>query len=116
MMEISQRIAFARKQKDLSQTQLASMLGISRGACGQWERGVTVPSVINLSKLAWHLDIHFEWLATGRGQMDYDANDQVVKAVFDDSISPDQKEMLAVYSALLFHQKSALLNFIKTLK
>jgi len=115
MMEISQRIALARKGKGLSQTQLASTLGVSRGACGQWERGVTVPSVVNLSKLAWYLDIHFEWLSTGRGEMSYDENTKVIKTIFDDVMSSDQREMLEVYAALPAHQKSALLGFLKTL-
>ena len=115
-MEISQRISLARNNRALSQTQLASMLGVSRGACGQWERGITVPSVVNLSKLAWHLNVRFEWLSTGRGEMAYGDNELIQVPVLDASISADQKEMLEVYSALPATQKEALLGFLKTLK
>jgi len=116
MIEMPLRIALARKNKGLSQTQLASVLGVSRGACGQWERGITVPSVVNLSKLAWHLDIRFEWIATGRGEMLYDVSGQSSEVLHHDVISLDQKGMLEVYSALPVAQKEALLGFLKTLK
>jgi len=116
MMKISQRVAQARKNKGLSQTQLASMLGVSRGACGQWERGVTVPSVLNLSKLSWHLNVRFEWISTGRGEMAYDVNEHRVEVSSEEAMSADQKEMLEVYSALPVVQKEALLDFLKALK
>jgi len=62
-MLMGQRIKFARKQNDLSQLQLADMIGVSNSACGQWERGHTSPTVENLAQLAIVLNVHFEWLA-----------------------------------------------------
>ncbi len=117
-MDIAQRITLARKNKGLSQAQLASMLGVSRGACGQWERGVTVPSVLNLSRLAWHLDVRFEWLATGRGEMIYVAGVRETETVYDqdkDFIQADQKEVMRIYSGLSARRKTALLEFLRTL-
>ena len=70
-MDLHQRIAHARSFRGLSQSQLALMMGVSRGACGQWEQGVSAPKVTHLAELATHLDIRFEWLATGRGDMEY---------------------------------------------
>ncbi|MFK5894422.1 MAG: helix-turn-helix transcriptional regulator, partial [Pseudomonadota bacterium] len=70
-MNIAQRIRIARKLKGWSQAQLAEKLNLSRGSCSQWERNVTSPSVDHLSKLALLLDVHFEWLATGRGLREY---------------------------------------------
>jgi len=47
---------------------LALHCGVRRSAVAQWEReGGTVPSVQHLSKLAIVTQVHFEWLATGRG-------------------------------------------------
>jgi len=117
-MNMARRIVHARNNKDFSQAQLATMLGVSRGACGQWERGITAPSVLNLSRLAWVLDVHFEWLATGRGEMLYGVQTQ--KSGADDNqagcfIPADQKEVVAIYSGLPSRRKSALLEFLKTL-
>jgi transcriptional regulator with XRE-family HTH domain len=53
----------------LSQSQLAASLDVSRGACGQWEQGVSLPSVAHMSELARITEVSFEWLATGRGRI-----------------------------------------------
>ena len=44
---------------------------MSRSACGQWERGAAAPSVVRLIHLAKTLDVNFEWLATGRGEVEF---------------------------------------------
>ncbi|MBT7307965.1 MAG: helix-turn-helix transcriptional regulator, partial [Gammaproteobacteria bacterium] len=36
-MDLADRISNTRKSKGLSQSQLATIIGVSRGACGQWE-------------------------------------------------------------------------------
>jgi transcriptional regulator with XRE-family HTH domain len=69
MDAFSDRITYARKRMGLSQSQLAGMLGVSRGACGQWEQGVSLPSVAHMAELARIMEVSFEWLATGRGDM-----------------------------------------------
>jgi len=74
-MNIAHRIRLARKQKGLTQLQLAALIGVSKSACGQWERSVTSPSMENLSLLAISLDVNFEWLATGRGDMQFNLSD-----------------------------------------
>lgn len=68
MPAMCDRIRRARLTAGLSQTQLALRVGIRRSAVAQWERqGGTVPSVQNLSTVAIVTQVHFEWLATGRG-------------------------------------------------
>ncbi len=101
-MKIGERILFARKQVGLSQTHLASTIGVTRGACSQWERGVTVPSVEHLSSLAIELSVSFEWLATGR------VADESLRAAVEDKLgSPGTSEALEEFS-LLYEQYSAL--------
>ncbi len=70
MDAFSNRITHARKRMGLSQSQLAGMLGVSRGACGQWEQDVSLPSVAHMAELARLMEVSFEWLATGRGEME----------------------------------------------
>ena len=43
---------------------------MNRSAVAQWERpGGSTPTSSNLSKIAVITSVHYEWLATGRGQM-----------------------------------------------
>lgn len=65
-MSIGERIADLRKEKKLSQGQLAEALDISRQAVSKWENDQASPDTLNLIKLAEVLDTEVEYLATGR--------------------------------------------------
>ena len=65
-MSIGERIAALRKEKQLSQLQLAERLDISRQAVSKWEKDFSSPDTLNLIKLADILDTDVEYLATGR--------------------------------------------------
>lgn len=69
MLTKSARIRRARSVAKLSQSQLATLVGVRRSAVAQWEcdHG-TSPSVDHLSQVAIVTGMCFEWLATGRGQ------------------------------------------------
>jgi SOS-response transcriptional repressor LexA len=64
--DIGRRLTEGRQERRLSQTGLARVLGVSRGAVGQWETGQTAPSTENLAAAAIELRVSFDWLATGR--------------------------------------------------
>ena len=49
---IGNRIAEARKKKNISQARLAQQLSISPQAVGKWERGESMPDIITLNRLA----------------------------------------------------------------
>ena len=49
---IGNKIAVARKMKNLSQSQLAQLLSISSQAVGKWERGESMPDIITFNRLA----------------------------------------------------------------
>ena len=65
-MSIGDRIIELRKQKALSQGQLAEIVGVSRQAVSKWESGQNSPDTIKLIHLADILDTDVEYLATGR--------------------------------------------------
>lgn len=65
-MSIGGRITELRNRKELSQGQLADLLGVSRQAVSKWENDKTSPDTLNLIKLADVLDTEIEYLATGR--------------------------------------------------
>lgn len=64
-MSIGQRITDLRKEKQLSQGQLADLLGVSRQAVSKWENDASSPDTLNLIKIADALDTEIEYLATG---------------------------------------------------
>ena len=68
MKDMWNRIRRARLSAGLSQAALAKETGVRRSAVTQWEKeGGTSPSVANLARIAVVTQVHFEWLATGRG-------------------------------------------------
>lgn len=64
-MSIGERIVSLRKERNISQAQLASMLDVSRQAVSKWENDQTAPDTINLIRLADALNTDAEYLATG---------------------------------------------------
>lgn len=65
-MSIGERITTLRKQRNMSQVQLAKQLDVSRQAVSKWENDQTAPDTIKLIQLADVLDTDVEFLATGK--------------------------------------------------
>lgn len=51
-MELRDKLILLRKEKELSQADLAEILNVSRQAISRWEVGTSVPSMDNLSALS----------------------------------------------------------------
>lgn len=60
---IGNKIAEARKKKNLSQAQLADLLFISSQAVGKWERGESMPDIITFNRLAETLDVDLNYFS-----------------------------------------------------
>lgn len=65
-MSIGERITSLRKNSNLSQGQLASMLDVTRQAVSKWENDLASPDTLKLIQLADALSTDVEYLATGR--------------------------------------------------
>ncbi len=59
---IGRRIAEARRNKGLSQAELAAVLGVSFQAVSRWERGESMPEIHRLLPLAGALEVSLEEL------------------------------------------------------
>lgn len=68
---IGHRIREARKIRGYNQQWLAEQVGVSQPSVSDWESGRNDPTMDNLAMAARVLNVHIEWLATGRGQRDY---------------------------------------------
>ena len=64
-MNIGERITALRKEKSISQADLAGRLGVSRQAVSKWEQGSSSPDTERLIQLAEILETDVEYLATG---------------------------------------------------
>lgn len=65
-VKIGQFIANCRKDKKLTQEQLAEKLGISINAISKWERGLNLPDVSLMKQLCKILDITLNELFEGK--------------------------------------------------
>lgn len=52
MKQVSRKIVSLRKEKNLTQTELADMMGVSFQAVSNWERGNSMPDISKLPQLA----------------------------------------------------------------
>lgn len=64
-MSIGERIGTLRRERNISQAQLARDLDISRQAVSKWENDLCAPDTIKLIQLADILNTEVEFLATG---------------------------------------------------
>ena len=64
-MNIGEWITSLRKEKDISQAELAKRMGVSRQAVSKWEQGSSSPDTDKLIQLADIFDVEVEYLATG---------------------------------------------------
>lgn len=62
MKILSQRIKKLRKEYGYTQTQLASVLGVSRGAIANWESGIRVPDSGTVANLATVFRVSVDYL------------------------------------------------------
>lgn len=59
---IGDRIKELRKEKNLSQIQLASQIGVSQKAIDYWELGANEPKASYIIKLAKYFDVSADYL------------------------------------------------------
>ena len=61
-MRFEEKIVELRKQKGLSQEELAEQLGVSRQAVSRWELGQTLPDITNLLQLCELFGVSADYL------------------------------------------------------
>ena len=59
---VADRIKFLREQNQLTQTELAKRLGITRSSVNAWEMGISIPSTQYIVELADILSVSTDYL------------------------------------------------------
>ena len=80
-MSVGERITELRKGRDLSQGQLATLMGVSRQAISKWENEQTTPDTTNLIKLSELFDADIEYIATGKVKVDMSEVEPIIHTV-----------------------------------
>ena len=65
-MSIGERITKLRKERNISQNQLAEFMEVSRQAVSKWENDLSTPDPAKMIRLADVLDTDLEYLTSGR--------------------------------------------------
>ena len=73
MKSIGEKIASLRKEKGMTQSELAEKMNVTDKAVSKWERDLSCPDINTISKLADVLDISVEELLKAKKQ-DYNNN------------------------------------------
>lgn len=113
---IGKRIKLARDAAGIGQVVLANAIGVAQPTVSGWETGASDPTVENLVATALCLQVSFEWLATGRGEMAYVPIHGVGQTVAKYDVvtrTDDQHLLLQLYSKLKPSQRQALLTLLK---
>ena len=68
MKSIGETIAYFRKQKGMTQSELAEKMNVTDKAVSKWERNLSCPDINKISKLADILDVSVEELLKTKKQ------------------------------------------------
>ena len=64
-MELNEKLQELRKQKGLTQEELAEALYVSRTAISKWESGRGVPSIDSLKAISKYFSVSIDFLLSG---------------------------------------------------
>jgi transcriptional regulator with XRE-family HTH domain len=95
--DIGTRIRAARRERGLTQDELADQVGVSRSAVAQWETGRTGQVTGNLSRIAGVLEVNVEFLMFGddkRAVGDVRQGDELALLRLYRECDPDDRQML----------------------
>ena len=92
-MNIGTKITELRKQKNLSQSDFAREVGVSREMIGRYERGEVMPSIEVAKKIADALEVSLDYLAGDAKNAAVDK--QTLKLIHDiEDLEPSIKDKL----------------------
>ena len=98
-LKIGKFIANCRKQKNLTQMQLAERLGITDKAISKWERGIAMPDTSIMLELCEILGINVNELLSGE-KINMENNDQKNEKLMLDMAKEIEKKNKTIWSAM----------------
>ena len=104
-MGFGKRLLELRKQKELSQTELATKLGIHKNVLGKYEREEVKPSIDIAIKIADFMEVSLDFLV---GKIDKEIDKSIVDRVLTIQNFPDKDQDYIIFAldALIRDAKS----------
>lgn len=88
-MQLPEKLTYLRKQKGLTQSNLAEALNVSRQAISRWEVGTAVPSTDNLKVLSTLYGVPIDYLLN-------DNTDDMRKSVVTQTLPKDDSDVKVI--------------------
>lgn len=116
--KIGKFIAKLRKEKNMTQENLAEKMGVSINAVSKWERGLSFPDVSLYKKLCKELGINIEELINGeKDKSDAAKEKAIISAVKEqEKIKNNSKKLLTTFIIVFIAAISILIYYNKKLK
>ncbi len=114
-------IAKLRKEKGMTQEQLADKMGVSINAVSKWERGLSFPDVSLYKKLCKELDINIEELINGEKDSSEDAIEKAIITTIKEKDNEKKKTrkllflfvvVFILFIGLIFYNLFFKINFV----
>lgn len=102
------RLLDLRKEKNMSQRQMAKFFNVTQGTYNNWEQGNTQPSIEQLIELARFFSVSVDYLIGNSDDEGYIKIQEV--------LSQNDIATLHTFNTLQFESKKLLLEFISSLK
>lgn len=68
-MSFSENLRLMRKERNISQEELAEIMGVSRQAVSKWEQGTGYPEMEKLLILSKELNVSLDYLMLGEAKL-----------------------------------------------
>ena len=94
-------IAKLRKEKNMTQEQLAEKMGVSINAVSKWERGLSFPDVSLYKKLCKELDINIEELINGEKDKSEEAKEKAIINVVKSKNKEKKKTNIIIIASII---------------
>lgn len=104
-MGFKKRLSELRKQKKISQEELAKKIGVHQNVIGRYERGEARPSIELATKLATVFEVSLDYLV---GNTDLELDKAIIDKVVTIQKLPDEDKNCIMYSldGLIQHAKT----------
>ena len=115
-------IAKLRKEKNMTQENLAEKMGVSINAVSKWERGLSFPDVALYKKLCKELDINIEELINGEKNKSEEAKEKAIILTIKEKEKTKSKSkkiiiifsiiLAIIFSVLIYYNKNLNINLV----
>lgn len=110
MLKLSENIAFFRREKKITQEELADFVGVSKASVSKWENGQSMPDILLLPQLAAFFGVTIDELIGYEPQLNKEQikkkykelSENFVKMPFEEAMEESRKMVQKYYSCYPF--------------